>query len=424
MTNRRALISWCLYDAANSAFPTVVTTFVFGAYYTQAIAVTPEEGAADWGLAVGLSAAAVAVAGPLLGAVADQGGRLKPWLAGFTGLCVAATALLWFAAPHPDSAVWALFFVALGLFGFELGMVFYNAMLPGLAPDSYLGRVSGWGWGCGYIGGLACLALSLIGFVQTDTPWFGVPTHDAMNIRAVVVLVALWFAVWSAPVFLFTPDRRSTGLPFAAAARAGMGQILETIRHARRYAGVGRYLLARMIYTDGLNTLFAFGGIYAAGVFGLNLTELIQFGIALNVTAGLGALAFAWVDDRIGAKPVIVISLLALTFFSAGLLIVESTFWFWVFGMGLGVFVGPAQAASRSLMARLAPRDMQTEMFGLYALSGKATAFAGPLLVGWVTAATGSQRLGMATIVVFFAVGLLLLLRVQEPISAENGASR
>ncbi|MBT5666403.1 MAG: MFS transporter [Rhodospirillaceae bacterium] len=414
MTNRRALISWCLYDAANSAFPTVVTTFVFGAYYTQAIAVTPEDGAADWGLAVGLSAAAVAVAGPLLGAVADQGGRRKPWLAAFTAVCVVATALLWFAAPNPDSAIWALSFVALGLFAFELGMVFYNAMLPGLASDAYLGRISGWGWGCGYIGGLACLVLSLVGFVQTDAPWFGVPIDEAMNIRAVMVLVAVWFAVLSLPLFLFTPDRRSTGLPFLAAARAGMGQIAGTIRHARQYAGLGRYLLARMVYTDGLNTLFAFGGIYAAGALGMDLAEVIQFAVALNATAGLGALGFAWVDDRIGAKPVIVISLLALIVFSTGLLLVESVVWFWVFGMGLGVFVGPAQAASRSLMARLAPRDMQTEMFGLYALSGKATAFAGPLLVGWVTAASGSQRVGMATIVVFFAIGLLLLLPVRE----------
>jgi MFS transporter, UMF1 family len=415
MTNRRPLISWCLYDAANSAFPTVVTTFVFGAYYTQAIAKTPEEGAADWGLAVGLAAIAVAVAGPVAGAVADQGGRQKPWLAGLTAMCVLATALLWFAAPEPDSAIWALSFVALALFAFELGMVFYNAMLPGLAPTAYLGRISGWGWGCGYIGGLICLALSLVGFVQTDTPWFGVPTSEAMHIRAVMVLVAVWFAILSLPLFLFTPDRPSSGLRFQAAVRAGLGQLADTIRHARQYAGLGRYLLAHMIYTDGLNTLFTFGGIYAASEFGMTMTEVIQFAIALNVTAGLGALAFAWLDDRIGAKPVIVMSLVGLIAFGAGLLIVGSAFWFWVFGMGLGVFVGPAQAASRSLMARLSPPDKQTEMFGLYALSGKATAFIGPMLVGSVTAATGSQRAGMAIIIVFFTLGLLLLLPVKEP---------
>jgi len=416
MNNRRALMSWCLYDAANSAFPTVVTTFVFGAYYTQAIAKTPEEGAADWGLAVGLAAVAVAVAGPVLGAIADQGGRQKPWLAGFTALCVAATALLWFATPEPGSSIWALSFVALALFAFELGMVFYNAMLPGLAPIAYLGRVSGWGWGCGYIGGLSCLALGLVGFVQTDTPWFGIPTNEAMHIRAVMILVAVWFAVLSLPLFLFTPDRPTPGRPFPVVVRAGLGQLIDTIRHARQYSGLGRYLLAHMIYADGLNTLFTFGGIYAASEFGMKITEVIQFAIALNVTAGLGALTFAWVDDRIGAKLIIVMSLMALIIFGAGLLIVETTFWFWVFGMGLGVFVGPTQAASRSLMARLAPPAMQTEMFGLYAMSGKATAFVGPILVGWVTAASGSQRAGMATIIVFFVIGLLLLLPVKAPV--------
>jgi len=148
----------------------------------------------------------------------------------------------------------------------------------------------------------------------------------------------------------------------------------------------------------------------------MKITEVIQFAIALNVTAGLGALTFAWVDDRIGAKLIIVMSLMALIIFGAGLLIVETTFWFWVFGMGLGVFVGPTQAASRSLMARLAPPAMQTEMFGLYAMSGKATAFVGPILVGWVTAASGSQRAGMATIIVFFVIGLLLLLPVKAPV--------
>ncbi|MFT6579936.1 MAG: UMF1 family MFS transporter [Alphaproteobacteria bacterium] len=427
LKNRRGLVSWCLYDAANSAFPTVITTFIFGAYFTQAIAETPESGAADWGLAIGLSGAAVAIASPLLGAVADRGGRRKPWLALLTALCVFATAMLWFAEPNSGNTIWALFFVALGLFGFELGMVFYNAMLSDLAPAKFLGRLSGWGWGCGYIGGLVCLALSLVGFVQTETPWFGVPMEAAQNIRAVAVLTAVWFAVLSLPLFLFTPDRAATGLSFGAAARDGMGQIAETFRHAREYKGLGRYLLAHMIYADGLNTLFAFGGIYAAGAFGMSLSEVIQFGIALNVTAGLGAMAFAWVDDRIGAKPVVVIALLALIMFSTGLLLVESKALFWMFGMGLGVFVGPAQAASRSLMVGLSPPDMQTEMFGLYALSGKATAFAGPLLVGAVTAAFDSQRAGMAVIVVFFVAGLILLLPVREPRpnpSDGNGASR
>ena len=177
----------------------------------------------------------------------------------------------------------------------------------------------------------------------------------------------------------------------------------------RRYRQIALFLLARMIYTDGLITLFAFGGIYAAGTFGMSLDEVIQFGIALNVTAGLGAAAFAWADDRFGPRPVILVSLVALTILGTGTLLVESKTWFWILGSALGLFVGPAQAASRSLMARLAPPELETEMFGLYALSGKATAFMGPLVLGIATEIFDSQRAGMATILVFFAVGGVLL---------------
>ena len=414
MSNRRAIASWCFYDWANSAFPTVIGTFIFGTYFTKAIAETPEIGSAQWGWALGIAGVVVAVFSPVFGAIADQSGRRKPWLGGFTALCVAATALLWFAYPNASSALWALTFVALASAAFEFTMVFYNAMLPEIAPMSHVGRISGWGWGLGYVGGLVALALCLVGFVQTDTPWFGLSKSEAENIRAVVLLVAVWYAVFSVPLFLFTPDKPSTGLSLAASVRAGLAELGKTVRQARLYGNILQFLIARMLYTDGLGTLFAFGGIYAAGTFGMELGEVITFGIALNVTAGLGAAAFAWLDDSIGAKPVIVVSLLALIGLGGGMLIVESASWFWGLGVALGIFVGPAQSASRSLMARLAPEAIRTEMFGLYAFSGKATGFLGPFALAAATTASGSQRVGMGVILVFFALGLTLLLRVRE----------
>ena len=170
-----------------------------------------------------------------------------------------------------------------------------------------------------------------------------------------------------------------------------------------------------MLYIDGLNTLFAFGGIYAAGTFGMGFQEILVFGILLNVTAGLGAAGFAWVDDWLGSKPTIMIAVAALTVLGGATLLVETKLWFMVLGAGLGIFIGPAQAASRTLMARLAPAELRTEMFGLYALSGKATAFLGPALVGWVTLWADSQRAGMATILLFFIAGLALLAPLREP---------
>ena len=417
---RRALIAWCVYDWASSSFPTVVSTFVFSAYFTQVVAQDPTTGTALWGQTVTVAAIAIALLSPVLGAVADRGGRRKPWLAFFASTAVVATAVLWFVRPEPADIPPALVLVGLATIGFELAGVFYNAMLPDLAPAPRLGRISGWAWSLGYAGGLTCLAVSLLVFVRPQQPPFGLDKAAYEHVRATVLLVAAWFAVFALPLFLLTPDRPASGVAPLAAVRQGLAALVATLRRLGDYRDVARFLLARMIYADGLNTLFAFGGIYAAGTFGMKLDEVLMFGILLNVASGLGAALFAWVDDWLGAKPTIAFALVALMLFGLGALLVEDKAQFYVFGLGLGVFVGPVGSASRSLMARLAPPDLATEFFGLYALVGKATAFVGPALFGWATHAFSSQRAGMASILPFFAVGLLLLLRVREPQSADG----
>ena len=411
---RTALYAWCFYDWANSAFPAVVTTFVFAAYFTKAVAADPVIGTSQWAYAMSLSALAVAVAGPILGAVADSAGRRKPWVLAFTVLCVAATAMLWFTRPEATDVLWALVFAAIANFAFETAVVFYNAMLPTLAPREMIGRWSGWGWGLGYVGGLVCLALALVVLVQPETAPFGLDKNAAEPVRATALLVAGWLAVFSVPFFLFTPDMPAAGLSIAEAVRRGVTTLIGTFRQIREHRQIAVFLVARMIYTDGLNTLFSVGGIYAAVTFGMDFTELLIFGIAMNMTAGIGAFAFGWIDDWIGAKRTILISVSALTVLGAMLLVVETKTLFWVFAMPLGLFFGPAQSASRSLMARMAPPRLTTEMFGLYALSGKATAFVGPAVFGWVTAIAASQRAGLATILVFFVVGMALLLFVRD----------
>ena len=412
------LFCWCLYDWANSAFPAVITTFVFAAYFTKAIATDEITGTSQWGYAISLSALAVAVLGPFFGAIADHSGRRKPWIGAFTVLCIAASALLWLARPDAGFVMLALVLVGIGNFAFEMGMVFYNAMLPDLAPKGRMGRLSGWGWGLGYAGGLACLALALVALVEAEVPVFGLDKDGAEHLRATGPLVAVWMAVFAVPFFLWTPDRKGSlspgGVSALEAVRRGTRTLIETLRRIREYASIWRYLLARMIYTDGLNTLFAFGGIYAVGTFGMDFSELILFGIGMNVTAGVGAAVFAWIDDWVGPKRVIQISVTMLGVLGAALIVVESKAMFWAFALPMGVFVGPAQAASRSLMAHLAPAELRTEMFGLYALSGKATAFMGPALLAWMTTAFESQRAGMATILVFFAAGLALLTTVPD----------
>jgi MFS transporter, UMF1 family len=410
----RAEIAWCFYDWANSAFPTVIVTFVFAAYFTQAVAASPAEGTALWGWTVAASSLAIAVASPVFGAIADVAGRRKPWLAGFSIACVVLTAALWFVEPDPAHVALALVLFGLANTAFEIGTVFYNAMLPGVAPPGRIGRLSGWGWGLGYAGGLVCLVAVLFGLVQPAQPPFGLDKAAAEPVRACALLVAAWFVVFAAPIFLFTPDTKRTGIPFGRAVVQGFRALADTIRRVGEYRTIARFLLAKLFYIDGLNTLFAFGGIYAAGTFGMTTDEIIAFGIALNVTAGLGAAGFAWVDDRIGAKPTVLIALAGVVAFGTPLLLVEGKVWFWAFALPLGVFFGPAQAASRSLMARLAPPALRTEMFGLSMLSGRITAFAGPAVLAWATAATGSQRVGMATILIFVVAGFVLLWPVRE----------
>ncbi|RMD64174.1 MAG: MFS transporter [Alphaproteobacteria bacterium] len=417
--NRRAVAAWCLYDWANSAYPTVVVTFVFAAYYTATLAPDPETGTALWGRALALSGLGVAVLAPVLGALADQAGRRKPWIGGFTVVAVACAAALWWIRPDPAYGLAALVLVALGNAAFEFGQVFYNAMLPDLVPRGWLGRVSGWAWALGYAGGLACLVLTLVLFVREETAPFALDTGAAAHVRITGPFVGLWFLLFAVPLFLLTPDRAGRRVRPAVAVRSGLATLWHTLCRLPRYRGIGRFLLARMIYTDGLNTLFAFGGVYAAGTFAMTFEDILVFGILLNIAAGAGAFGFAWLDDRIGARRTVILALLGLIAAGAAVLAVESKLWFTVLGCVIGLFIGPAQSASRSMMARLAPAEIRTELFGLYALSGKATAFVGPAAVGWVTLWAGSQRAGMATILAFFVLGLIVLWPLAEPAGPE-----
>ena len=412
---RRGVLSWCLYDWANSAYPTVIVTFIFAAYFTTALSPDPETGTTRWGYALTVSGLLIAVLAPILGTLADQGGRRKPWIGGFTLLAVLAAFGLWWVAPDPAFALLALALVVIGNSAFELGQVFYNAMLPDIAPRGRLGRVSGWAWSLGYAGGLACLALVLLLFVLEEGALVPLDRSAAEHVRITGPFVALWLVLFALPLFLFTPDSPPPRTGGAQGLAAGLKELGHTLRRLPRMGGIGRFLLARMLYTDGLNTLFAFGGVYAAGTFGMGFQDILVFGILLNVAAGLGALAFSWIDDLLGAKRTIVISLIGLIGAGIAILLVETRFAFTALGCVIGVFIGPAQSASRSMMARLAPPEARGELFGLYALSGKATAFLGPAVVAWTTDFAGSQRTGMATILVFFVVGLVLLLPLRDP---------
>ncbi len=441
---RRAVVSWLFFDWSAQPFFTLVTTFIFAPFFASAVAASPEEGQALWGYATAFAGLCIALLSPALGAVADEAGGRKPWIAVFGAMLVVGCLLLWWAKPGASHAVWiALAGYAIALIGAEFATVFNNAMMPSLVPPNQIGRLSGTGWAVGYLGGLLSLALTLALLAtnpETGLTLIGIPPILGLDgfaregDRFTGPLSALWFILFVTPMFLFVPDlpRRK---PLAQAVGSGLSRLAENLRSLRGRPVLARFLLANMIYADALVALFAFGGIYAAGAFGWGSIEIGIFGILLTVTGTFGAWMGGRLDDRLGPRLVIAGSLALLMLACIGIMGTTRTGVFFLFpadgpqpgdglyaswperiyvllGLLIGLVAGPVQAASRSLLIGLAPREDIGQFFGLFALSGKVTSFVGPLLVAIATQASGSQRAGLVVLLVMFAAGLVLLPRV------------
>jgi UMF1 family MFS transporter len=442
---RSAVIGWILFDWAAKPFFTLVTTFVFAPYFATHVAPDPASGQALWGFATAAAGLIIALMSPVLGAIADASGRRKPWIAAFGALLVIGSCLMWFGKPGDASAI-PLLLVAYGIatVGVEFATVFNNAMMPSLVPPDSMGRLSGTGWAIGYVGGILSLILvlcflaaspdtgrTLLGFM----PLFGLDPVMHEGDRVTGPLASVWFVVFVLPMFVLTPDYPAK-LPVYDALRQGLIDLRHTLAGLPNRKSMAAFLLANMIYTDGLVSLFAFGGIYAAGTFDWNTTQIGSFGVILAVAGALGAWIGGKLDDKFGPKRVIAGSLLILLASIISILFVgKRTIAFievappasshllfssatervyLVLGCMIGAAGGPLQAASRTLLIRLAPKESVTQYFGLFALTGRITSFIGPLLIGLVTTITASQRFGMAALVLFFVLGLLLLTQVKD----------
>ena len=410
--DRRAVFAWSMYDFANSSFTTLVVTFIYATYFTKAIAPDELTGTTMWSRGVAIAALAVALLSPILGALADHGGYRKLFL--FIATAVAVTGSAFLFDVQPGQVMLALVWFVVADIAFEMGIVFYNAYLPDIAPAEKIGRISGYGWALGYVGGLLAMAIAMVGFVNPEDPWFGLSRESGENVRATNLLVAGWFAFFSIPIFLWVKEKRRPSAPGKNPLSASFNQLRETLGTVRHYREIVKFLVARLFYNDGLVTLFAFGGIYAAGTFGFSFEEIMVLGVVLNIAAGLGAFALGFLDDLLGGKRTIQISLVGLILAGVAAILTDDRTIFWTAAIVMGIFSGPNQAASRSLMGRFVPRNKENEFFGLFAFSGKATAFLGPLLLGELTRVFASQRVGIATILLFFLAGLLILLYVDE----------
>ena len=441
---RAAVVSWIFFDWAAQPYFTLITTFVFAPYFASFVAPDPATGQALWGFATAGAGLMIALMSPILGAIADASGRRKPWIAGFGVLLVIGSSLMWFGKPGDPSIIPTLLLTyAIASVGVEFATVFNNAMMPTLVPPDKIGRLSGTGWATGYVGGILSLIL-VLGFLAANPqtgrtlfgfmPLFGLDPVTHAGDRITGPLTALWFVIFTLPMFLLTPDYPAK-LPVRAALRQGLTELKQTLRELPKQKSLATFLLANMIYTDGLVSLFAFGGIYAAGTFGWHTIQIGTFGIVAAIAGVFGAWLGGRLDERLGPKRVIAGSMLILLLALAAILLVDKDSILFVkvappvpggplfsgaaerayllLGCLIGGAGGPLQAASRTMLIRLAPQDRIAQCFGLFALTGKVTSFIGPLLIGVVTAVTASQKAGMALLVVFFIAGLVLLSRVE-----------
>lgn len=409
---RKEVVVWSLYDFANSAFATLIVTFIFSRYFASSICGDEIRGTVLWTRAVNASSIVVALISPLLGAIADYAGRKKLFLGFFTAVCAIFTAML-FTTGRGDILPAFIFFVLANV-GFEAANVFYNAFLPEVAKPEDIGRVSGIGWATGYAGGLLCMLIAL-GMIQI---W--VPHADDLHIRSTNLLAAAWYATFALPLFFVLKEKSVGSVRLAEASAEGVRRVRATFTNLRTFREAGKLLLASLLYMNGLTTSFALASIFGMSAFRMTLQEILLLGLWLNAVAGLGAWIFGFVNDRIGGKKSIAIAVAGLALSIAAGAAAPSKTWFVVAGTFFGLMVGPTQAVTRSLLGLLVPETKHAEAFGFYAFSGKASSILGPFVYGTVLQTTGSQRLAMGSMVLFFAAGLMVLgfLREREGIAA------
>jgi len=462
-SDKKGIWGWMLFDWAAQPFHTLIITFVFAPYFASSVVTNQSvdmymqaiglgfmfDGAGSdpgaggqffWGLITGLGGLIIAFSAPVFGAIADASGPRKPWIFAFAVVGVFGCWTLWYATPGMSNLTMIFAAMVLTLIGFEFAAVFNNAMMPDLVPRSELGKLSGSAWGLGYVGGLVTLVVILGLFAgQPGTgktllgmdPLFGLDTAQREGDRIAGPFTAVWFAIFIIPLFLFTPDAPKKAAA-KGAIRRGLSELLQTLKGLPGKKSYFSFLLSSMFYRDALNALYAFGGIYAANVLHWTITQIGIFGILANITGAIGAWFGGRMDHRFGPKPVVSTAIVLLTI--ACIVIVSTSptqvlfmqiadggthstlpdLVFYICGALIGAAGGALQAASRTLLTDQVPREKVTEAFGLYALSGKATTFIGPLTIAWATAFFGSNRLGVTPVIGLFVIGLVLLAYVRS----------
>jgi MFS transporter, UMF1 family len=407
-SSRKQIFVWTLFDFANTSFSVLIVAVGYSLYFKQIVVGGAGRGDFFWGLAVSVSMLLTALIAPVLGAASDFSHSRKKFLFWFTGVSVVCTALLFFVQADMILVGSALFILA--NIGFEGGIVFYNAFLPALSQRETVGRISGYGFAMGYLGSLVSLLIAIPLYAG------GFATDNLPNVRISFLLAAAMFMFFSLPLFLFLNDAPPLVQRTESYIKAGYNRVIDTIRHVRSYRQIARFLLAFFIYNDGVLTVISFASIFAQETLKFSLQDILLLFAVVQASAIGGSLIFGSLTDRVGPKKTIVVSLLCWIVVVISAYFVESKAVFYVVGMIAGASMGGSQSASRSLMALLTPRDREAEFFGFYdGFCGKASAVIGTFVFGVLSWATGSQRVAVISVGLFFLVGLWLLNQVEEP---------
>ena len=400
MKERGKIFVWTLFDFANTSFSIVVVTFLYAVYFKKTVASGEPIGDLYWSIATSISMIVTAVVGPMLGAIADYSAGKKRFLLFFTLLCIVFTSLLFFV--KEGNIFWGVTIFIVATIGFEAGLIFYDAYLPEITTPKNYGRVSGYGFGMGYLGSLATLAI-IYPFIENNL------------IRETFPMSALFFLVFSLPIFFYLSDSRQRVERTQSYVSIGLSRVWSTITHLRYYKNLAIFLLAYFFYIEGVNTVIYFSGNYASTTLGFSDTELLIFFLTVQTTAIAGSIILGILADSIGQKKTIILTLVLWLITVLLAYLVQDKSGFYVVGLIAGIAMGSCQSTSRSFMSKLTPSEKKTEFFGFYSFFGKSSAVLGPLVFGLVSFLSGNQRLAIISIGFFFLVGLLILFKVKDP---------
>lgn len=400
MNDKKKIFIWTLFDFANTSFSIVVVTFIYAVYFKKVVTNGLPIGDLYWSIGTSVAMVITAIISPILGAIADYSAGKKRFLLFFTLLCIAGTSALFFVGSG-DIFLGLLLFIIANV-GFESGLVFYDAFLPEITSPKNYGRVSGYGFAMGYLGSLATLALVY-------------PFISAGMIRESFLLAALFFMVFSLPIFIYLKDNRKKVEKHKSFISIGISRVWSTLSHLKYHKNLALFLLAYFCYIEGVNTIIFFSGNYASTTLGFSETELLVFFLTVQTTAIAGSVLFGIIADSIGQKKTIIITLIMWMITVLIAYLITDKTGFYVVGLIAGAAMGSSQSTSRSMMSKLTPIERKTEFFGFYSFFGKSSAIVGPLVFGLVSYISGSQRLAIISIGIFFLVGLLILTKVQDP---------